>query len=133
MRPSVGASNPAIIRRHVVLPEPDGPSIEKNSPSRTSRSTPSTAVTVPNRLTMPSMRTATPSPAVEGVPGAASATVVCGSSVMGAQSDGAPRGLQTRSALPQPGGDPPRDGGSLVDQPGVDLHGRGPGVEAGAR
>ena len=59
--PSVGCSNPAIIRRHVVLPEPDGPSIEKNSPSRTSRSTPSTAMTSPNRLTTPSSRTATPS------------------------------------------------------------------------
>ena len=43
IRPAVGSSNPAIIRSVVVLPEPDGPSIEKNSPSRTSRSTPSTA------------------------------------------------------------------------------------------
>ena len=33
-RPSVGSSKPAIIRSVVVLPEPDGPSIEKNSPSR---------------------------------------------------------------------------------------------------
>jgi hypothetical protein len=40
----VGSSKPAIIRSVVVLPEPDGPSIEKNSPSRTSRSTWSTAV-----------------------------------------------------------------------------------------
>ena len=55
-RPSVGRSNPAIMRRHVVLPDPDGPSIEKNSPSRTSRSTPSTATTSPNRLTTPSSR-----------------------------------------------------------------------------
>ena len=31
-RPSVGASNPAIIRRQVVFPEPEGPSMEKNSP-----------------------------------------------------------------------------------------------------
>ncbi len=30
--PSVGCSNPAIIRSVVVLPQPDGPSIEKNSP-----------------------------------------------------------------------------------------------------
>ena len=57
--PAVGFSNPAIIRRHVVLPEPDGPSMEKNSPSRTSRSTPSTAATSPKRLTTPSRRTAT--------------------------------------------------------------------------
>ena len=32
--PAVGASKPAIIRSTVVLPEPDGPSIAKNSPSR---------------------------------------------------------------------------------------------------
>ena len=32
IRPSVGRSNPAIIRRQVVLPEPEGPSREKNSP-----------------------------------------------------------------------------------------------------
>src|SRR5258706_11107409 len=42
-RPDVGISKPAIIRRVVVLPDPEGPSIEKNSPSRTSRSTWSTA------------------------------------------------------------------------------------------
>ncbi len=29
----VGVSNPAIMRSVVVLPQPDGPSIEKNSPS----------------------------------------------------------------------------------------------------
>ena len=32
MRPLVGCSKPAIIRSVVVLPQPDGPSIEKNSP-----------------------------------------------------------------------------------------------------
>ena len=32
IRPSVGCSKPAIIRSVVVLPQPDGPSIEKNSP-----------------------------------------------------------------------------------------------------
>ena len=31
-RPSSGSSNPAIMRSEVVLPQPDGPSIEKNSP-----------------------------------------------------------------------------------------------------
>ena len=56
--PEVGASNPAIIRRQVVFPDPEGPSIEKNSPSRTSRSTPSTATTSPNRLTTDSRVTA---------------------------------------------------------------------------
>ena len=32
--PSEGCSKPAIIRSVVVLPQPDGPSIEKNSPRR---------------------------------------------------------------------------------------------------
>jgi hypothetical protein len=32
MLPEVGCSKPAIRRRQVVLPEPDGPSIAKNSP-----------------------------------------------------------------------------------------------------
>ncbi len=43
--PAVGVSNPAIIRSTVVLPEPDGPSIEKNSPSAMDRSMSSTATT----------------------------------------------------------------------------------------
>ena len=34
IRPSSGTSKPAIIRRVVVLPQPLGPSSEKNSPSR---------------------------------------------------------------------------------------------------
>ena len=50
MRPAVGCSKPAIMRRQVVLPEPDGPSSEKNSPACTDRFTCSTAVTEPNRL-----------------------------------------------------------------------------------
>ena len=33
--PSFGCSKPAISRSVVVLPQPDGPSIEKNSPWRT--------------------------------------------------------------------------------------------------
>src|SRR5215212_4832408 len=44
MDPDVGGSNPPIIRRVVVLPQPDGPRRLKNSPSRTSRSIASTAV-----------------------------------------------------------------------------------------
>src|SRR5215470_5075655 len=49
--PSVGCSNPAIRRRVVVFPQPDGPSSEKNSPPTTSRLMPSTAVTSAKRLT----------------------------------------------------------------------------------
>src|SRR3954463_3009872 len=33
--PEVGSSRPAIMRKVVVLPQPDGPSRQKNSPSRT--------------------------------------------------------------------------------------------------
>ena len=43
--PLVGCSKPAISRSTVVLPEPDGPSMEKNSPSAISRSRSSTART----------------------------------------------------------------------------------------
>src|SRR5262245_26720817 len=41
------------MRRTVVLPEPDGPSREKNSPESIVRSTPSTATTSSKRLTIP--------------------------------------------------------------------------------
>src|SRR5215467_8125224 len=51
IRPSVGCSNPAMRRRVVVFPQPDGPSSEKNSPPTTSRLMPSTAVTSAKRLT----------------------------------------------------------------------------------
>src|SRR6266576_1679738 len=47
--PLVGSSKPPIIRSIVVLPHPDGPSNEKNSPSPMIRSTPSTAATTPRR------------------------------------------------------------------------------------
>ena len=46
----MGCSKPAIIRSVVVLPQPDGPSIEKNSPRRMSKSASSTATNAPNRL-----------------------------------------------------------------------------------
>src|SRR5829696_6616967 len=57
IRPSSGSSKPAMSRSIVVLPEPDGPRSEKNSPRRTSSSTPSTAATSPNRFTTPMART----------------------------------------------------------------------------
>src|SRR5690606_1112353 len=50
MVPAVTLSNPAIIRSVVVLPQPDGPSSEKNSPDSTSRSTEATAVTGPSTV-----------------------------------------------------------------------------------
>ena len=63
IEPAVGSSSPATIRRVVVLPQPDGPSREKNSPSPMVRLTSSTAVTSvpdrsPNRLTTPVNSTA---------------------------------------------------------------------------
>src|SRR5439155_496506 len=53
IRPSSGRSKPAISRRVVVLPEPEGPSIVKNSPRAMSRSIPSTATTSPNVFRTP--------------------------------------------------------------------------------
>src|SRR5579862_3175687 len=51
--PESGCSKPAMIRSVVVLPEPDGPSNVKNSPSPTCRSTFSTATTSPYVLRTP--------------------------------------------------------------------------------
>ena len=42
-RPAVGCSKPAIIFSSVVLPQPDGPSSEKNSPRAIEKSARSTA------------------------------------------------------------------------------------------
>src|SRR5438067_10620441 len=52
IRPEVGCSNPAISRKVVVLPQPDGPSREKNSPLATVRSMLSTAISL-NLLVSP--------------------------------------------------------------------------------
>src|SRR5689334_6780609 len=57
MSPSSGCSNPAIMRSRVVLPQPDGPRSDRNSPLRTSRPMPSMAVAAPNRLVMAVRRT----------------------------------------------------------------------------
>src|SRR4029079_8270284 len=53
--PLSSSQKPAIMRSKVVLPQPDGPSRVKNSPSATSRFTPSTARTVPNVRLTPAM------------------------------------------------------------------------------
>src|SRR6056297_243494 len=50
--PSVGSSRPAIMRRLVVFPQPDGPRSVTNAPSGISSDERCTAVKVPNRLTM---------------------------------------------------------------------------------
>ena len=56
MRPEVGSSSPAIMRKVVVLPQPDGPSSTKNSPFPTVRFERFTAVKSPNALCRSSMR-----------------------------------------------------------------------------
>ena len=56
--PEVGSLKPAIIRSVVVLPQPEGPSREKNSPAATSRSMPSTTRVPPNSLVRPRSDTA---------------------------------------------------------------------------
>src|SRR5947209_15876240 len=50
MRPDVGSSSPAIIRKVVVLPQPDGPRMTKNEPWSTVKLTPLTAANVPKFL-----------------------------------------------------------------------------------
>src|SRR5690349_7145029 len=52
--PEVGSTQPPIICRVVVSPQPEGPSRETNSPCRTESETPSTAVTGPKRRVRPS-------------------------------------------------------------------------------
>ena len=47
IRPSSGRSKPATRRSAVVLPQPEGPSSERNSPSPSEMSIPFSALTVP--------------------------------------------------------------------------------------
>src|SRR5207248_4170271 len=55
IRPASSSQKPATMRNSVVLPQPDGPSSVKNSPSRTASDTSSTARTVPKVRATPSM------------------------------------------------------------------------------
>src|SRR5271166_5410287 len=57
MRPPSGARKPASNRSVVVLPQPEGPSRERNSPSAMVRSRLDTAVTSPKRRLSPSTTT----------------------------------------------------------------------------
>src|ERR1700727_1884640 len=57
--PDVGCSSPAIIRKRVVFPEPEGPRKTRNSPSRVSRSTSLTAPNSPCLNTLVSFRVST--------------------------------------------------------------------------
>src|ERR1700741_2651451 len=47
MLPPVGSSRPAIMRKVVVLPQPEGPSRQKNSPPSTVKAAPRTAAKLP--------------------------------------------------------------------------------------
>src|SRR5579862_3624781 len=58
IRPALGVVSPAIIRSNVVLPQPDGPRKQTNSPSLTLSETSSTTCCAPNVLT--SRRVASP-------------------------------------------------------------------------
>src|SRR5207244_8540272 len=66
-RPVSGRSKPAMIRSVVVLPEPEGPSSVKNSPSPTVRSTSSTATTSPYAFRILSTDTSAAKAALEDV------------------------------------------------------------------
>src|ERR1700724_1694733 len=57
--PAVGCSRPAIIRRRVVLPEPEGPRKNQNPPSRVSRFTLLTAPNSPCLNTLVKSRVST--------------------------------------------------------------------------
>src|SRR6185369_15786139 len=50
MVPAVGVSRPAIVRRVVVLPQPEGPRRTMNSPLATARLRASTAIVSPKRF-----------------------------------------------------------------------------------
>src|SRR6267143_3547261 len=57
--PDVGVSRPAIIRKRVVFPEPEGPRKTRNSPSRVSRFTLLTAPSCPSLNTFVRSRVST--------------------------------------------------------------------------
>src|ERR1700757_4222872 len=57
--PEVGCSSPAIMRKSVVFPEPEGPRKTRNSPSRVTRSTSLTAPSSPCLNTLVSFRVST--------------------------------------------------------------------------
>src|SRR5690348_5816234 len=74
--PSLGRMKPAIMRKVVVLPQPEGPSSEMNSPAASDRLTPDTAGTSPKRLPRPlscSFATGSTSPQHEVAPDQAEA------------------------------------------------------------
>src|SRR4029434_298179 len=60
--PASGSTSPATMRSTVLLPQPEGPSRERNSPGAASRETSATATTGPNALRSPETRSAGAAP-----------------------------------------------------------------------
>src|SRR3954467_14428620 len=101
--PSVGALKPAISESRVLLPQPDGPTMLTNSPSRTSIVTPSSATRrrfpVSNTLTTSTSRTSM-------VPSALIIVPITAKFV-----------LRAPAEYNQPGGDETRAAGQVDSQP----------------
>src|SRR5580692_5300827 len=79
MAPLVGASRSAIARSSVVLPQPDGPIKETNSPRSTARSMPLSACTGPSAVTKLNDKPAT---SMTRAPTAVSSVVASGLSIL---------------------------------------------------
>src|SRR5579883_2143304 len=75
--PRSGATKPAIIISVVVLPDPDGPSSEKNSPGRISASTASTTRSSPYCLVRPISSSAPRAPSIPLPCGGKSVSLTC--------------------------------------------------------
>src|SRR4030042_131874 len=97
-RPSSGVSKPALRRRSVVLPQPEGPRRVRNSPGRTSSETRSRATTSPYVFRTDSIETA---PRIPGT----RAIVDEGAPVRALPASGLP-GLQVEALLHLAGGPP---------------------------
>src|SRR4026209_1048590 len=64
IEPALCASSPAMIRSSVVLPHPDGPRKQRNSPCATSSRMSRSAVKAPKSLRIPSSRRKGPAPGI---------------------------------------------------------------------
>src|SRR4030095_15166082 len=64
--PASGSTSPATMRSTVLLPQPDGPRRDRNSPGTASSETSATATTAPNDLRSPETRSAGAAPLTAG-------------------------------------------------------------------
>ena len=137
IRPVSGRSNPAIIRSVVVLPQPDGPSSEKNSPCRNRQrhvvdgeDVASTDLLTPSSTTPSAVPPAVTAPALASCSRAGAAGPVGGRRGPGRASSRA-RPRPRRAVVPPRGDDVRRDravAASLVDERGEPLHPRAVGL-----